>query len=114
MEQCIFCRIVAKQVPADIVFESDDILAFRDINPIAPTHVLVIPKKHIPSLEDVGLEHAGLLERIMLTARDIARAEKVAQRGYRVAVNVGAEGGQVVPHLHFHVVGGRLLAAKCG
>lgn len=104
---CLFCRIVAGEIPATVVHDDDDILAFRDIAPQSPTHVLIIPKTHIASmaaLED-GMEH--LAGRLLVIAARIAAAEGIAERGYRVASNVGAWGGQSVDHLHLHLMGGR-------
>ena len=106
---CLFCRIVAGEIPAQVVHEDDDLVAFRDINAQAPVHVLVIPREHIASLDTAGAEHAGLLGRLMLAARRIARDEGVAEGGYRTVLNVGVEGGQKVPHVHLHLLGGRPL-----
>lgn len=109
MESCIFCRIVRGEIPSQRVLEGDDWIAIRDINPATPVHVLVIPHRHIESvatLEDGDVELAG---RLLVAARDVARQEGVAERGYRVVINAGQEGGQTVPHLHVHVIGGRQL-----
>jgi histidine triad (HIT) family protein len=105
MANCIFCKIVAKQVPADVLFEDDTVMAFRDINPVAPVHILVIPKRHIGSLAEAEDEHQSLLGKLLLHANKVA--QEAGLSGYRVAINVGKEGGQVVPHLHVHVIGGR-------
>lgn len=105
----IFDKIIAKEIPADIVFEDDQCLAFRDIQPQAPVHVLVIPKKPIESIDTVEDGDAGLLGHLMTVIRDVARSEGLAPGGYRVVTNIGADGGQSVPHLHFHVLGGRKL-----
>ena len=104
---CLFCRIVAGEIPATVVHDDDDILAFRDVAPQSPTHVLIIPKTHLASvaaLED-GME--ALAGRLLVIAARIAAAEGIAERGYRVASNVGAWGGQSVDHLHLHLMGGR-------
>jgi histidine triad (HIT) family protein len=109
--ECIFCRIVRGEIPSTRVFETDTIVAFRDINPSAPTHILVVPREHIASvghLVDSDHEIAGSL---LLAARDIANAEGIDDTGYRVATNVGAWGGQTVDHLHLHILGGRQLGA---
>ena len=102
---CIFCRIARGEIPAQVVHESADAVAFRDLNPQGPTHVLVIPRRHIPQLHQA--DDAALLGRLLLTARDIAEREGIATRGYRVVINNGPDGGQSVDHLHLHVLGGR-------
>jgi histidine triad (HIT) family protein len=101
---------VNKEIPATIRRESDDLLAFDDAHPKAPTHVLVIPKAHIASACDLTSEHAALVGRMVLLAGDIAREAGIAERGYKLAVNCGVEGGQVVPHLHLHLLGGKQLS----
>lgn len=106
-ENCLFCKIVERAIAADIVYETDRVLAFRDIGPQAPTHVLVIPKEHIPSLEDTTDDQGPLLGEMLLAARDVARSEGVAEAGFRAVINTGVDGGQTVPHLHLHVLGGR-------
>ena len=106
---CLFCRIVAKEVPADVVLDRDDVLAFRDANPGAPVHVLVVPKEHLPSLEAVAAHHGPLLADLVVAANDVARAEGVAG-GFRLVTNVGPAAGQSIDHLHLHVLGGRQLA----
>ena len=109
MGDCLFCRIVAREVQAQIVHEDEHILAFKDINPQAPTHLLIIPKKHIPSLAATSDEDAGLLGRLQLAARDMAKAGKL-DNGFRVVTNNGRGAGQSVDHLHYHVLGGRRMA----
>ena len=106
---CIFCRIVAGEIPAEVVYQDDEFLAFWDIHAQAPTHVLIIPKSHIPSLNEVTDGQEGLLGRLLLTARKVAEKEGVAGRGYRLCLNTGPEGGQLVPHLHLHLLGGRRI-----
>lgn len=106
---CLFCKIVEGAIPADIVAETDRALAFRDIDPQAPVHVLVIPKEHIPSLGVAGDEHRDLLGAVLLLARDVARSEGVAESGFRAVLNTGNDGGQSVDHVHVHVLGGRLF-----
>ncbi|HEU4365253.1 MAG TPA: histidine triad nucleotide-binding protein [Candidatus Krumholzibacteria bacterium] len=107
MIDCIFCRIVAGEIPATRVFEDADTIAFRDIHPAAPTHLLVIPKRHIASLEDVTGADCGILGRMLWNAQRAARAEGLADGGYRLVMNVGENAGQAVPHVHLHVLGGR-------
>jgi len=106
---CLFCRIVAGEIPADIVHRTEDVLAFHDISPQAPVHILVIPMEHITSLEVVRDGHRDVLGHMMLAARDIARAEDVAEAGYRTVLNTGDDGGQTVHHVHMHLLGGRAL-----
>jgi histidine triad (HIT) family protein len=107
---CLFCNVVERKTPAQIVFENDHVLAFKDIRPMAPAHVLVIPKKHITGIHDAGPADAELLGRVMLAARDVAEQLGLATSGYRLVVNQGADAGQSVFHLHCHVLGGRPLA----
>lgn len=106
MSDCLFCRIVAGEIPADVVHADDDLIAFRDIAPKAPVHVLVIPRKHVASLAEAGEEDEALLGRLLAAAGDIARQLGVGD-AFRVAVNSGAGAGQSVFHLHLHVLGGR-------
>jgi histidine triad (HIT) family protein len=106
-EKCLFCRIVAGEIPASIVKRTDDVVVFRDINPQAPIHLLVIPTQHVTSLRDVNESHD--LDRLMRAAVDAAQEAGIAESGYRVVVNTGENGGQSVSHLHLHVLGGRRL-----
>jgi histidine triad (HIT) family protein len=105
----LFEKIIAREIPADIVHETDDVLAFRDINPQAPTHVLVIPKKIIPRIGEAKNEDAALLGKVLLAAAEVARKMKIDQSGYRLTINHGPHAGESVPHLHVHVLGGRAL-----
>jgi histidine triad (HIT) family protein len=107
---CIFCRIAAGQIPADVVREDADTLAFRDLDPKAPVHVLVIPRRHIASMNDIVAPDAGLMGALLVAAREVAATEGVAERGYRLVMNTGTAAGQSVPHVHLHVLGGRELA----
>jgi histidine triad (HIT) family protein len=109
VEGCLFCRIAAREVPAEVVAETERVLGFRDINPKAPTHVLLIPKEHIESAAAVTDAHAALLAEIFQTAAGVAKAEGIDGRGWRLVTNVGPDAGQSVPHLHFHLLGGRGL-----
>ena len=106
---CLFCEIIDKNIPADIVFEDDDIMAFRDVAPQAPVHILVIPKKHIPGLPEIAEKDRELMGRICLAAAEIAGREGIDRSGYRLVVNSGPDAGQAVAHLHFHLLGGRPL-----
>lgn len=109
---CLFCKIVAGQLPADRVYEDDDIVAFKDIHPQAPVHCLVIPKAHVATLNDFSSDQSALIGRLLLTAKRIAADQGLP--GYRVAMNVNREGGQVVFHAHLHVLGGRPLKGALG
>jgi histidine triad (HIT) family protein len=111
---CIFCRIIAGEIPADIVYQDGELLAFRDINPQAPTHILIIPKSHIPSLNDITDKYKALMGHIVLLAKELAEKESISDKGYRLSVSTGADGGQLVPHVHFHLLGGRKLSDKLG
>ena len=104
---CLFCKIGAGETPADVVHESDDVMAFRDVNPQAPTHILIIPKDHIESAAVIEDARGGLLVEILQTAAHLAEAEGVARGGWRLVTNVGPDAGQSVQHLHFHLLGGR-------
>ncbi len=106
---CLFCRIVRKEIPAKILFENERVLAFEDIRPKAPVHVLVIPKDHFASLNDAPEGAAGLLGEVLFRARELAREKGIAQSGYRIVLNTAADSGQEVLHIHFHVLGGRRL-----
>ena len=104
-EQCLFCRIASGEIPAKIVAEDATCMAFRDVNPVAPVHVLVIPRAHVPSLNEVA--SPSLLADVMQMAREVAKQEGIAASGYRVVLNTNSDGGQTVFHLHAHVMGGR-------
>lgn len=110
--ECLFCRIVAGEVPSDALYEDDEILAFRDIRPQAPFHALVIPKRHLATLDDFSSDDASLAGRLMLTGKRLAAEQGLP--GYRVAMNVNREGGQVVFHAHLHVLGGRRMSGELG
>ncbi len=105
MNDCLFCKMVAGQIKPTIVYETDSILAFRDINPRAPVHILIIPKQHVATLDD--LEDAGFAGELLLAARLIARQEDIADNGYRTVINCRGDAGQEVFHLHLHLLGGR-------
>jgi histidine triad (HIT) family protein len=107
---CTFCKIVAGEIPADVVRESDRVMAFRDLDPKAPVHILLIPKEHVESVAELDDAHAETLVDIMQAATQLARAEGVDESGWRLVTNVGADGGQSVFHLHFHLLGGRPMA----
>ncbi|HEY5145629.1 MAG TPA: histidine triad nucleotide-binding protein [Polyangiaceae bacterium] len=110
MPGCLFCNIVAGTTPAQIVFDNEHVLAFKDIRPAAPVHALVIPKAHVPGIHEATPEHAEVLGQVLLAARDVAEKLGLAAGGYRLVVNQGADAGQSVFHLHCHVLGGRPMA----
>lgn len=107
---CPFCKISSHDAPADVVHDSDKVMAFRDINPKAPTHILVIPKDHIESAAHLSKEHAGLLVEMFAAASHLAKAEGIDRTGWRLVTNVGNDSGQSISHLHFHLLGGRRMA----
>jgi len=109
MKNCIFCKIVNKEIPAEIIYEDENYIAFKDINPKAPVHILVVPKKHIATFNDISPEDTELLGKIAEAVQQIAKDFNVAESGYRVLVNVNKEGGQVIFHLHVHILGGKLF-----
>ena len=111
MENCIFCKIVAGGIPSTKVYEDETVLAFRDIAPMAPTHILVIPKTHIPDAGSVTPENSAVVAHIFEVIGEIAKAEGLTE-GFRVVSNCGAHAGQTVPHLHFHILGGKQLSLE--
>ncbi len=111
-ENCIFCKIINKEIPSTIVYENDYVVAFNDLNPVAPVHVLVIPKVHIESLEKVTEENANYLAQVQLAFKEIAKIKGVSESGYRVICNCGEDGGQEVKHLHYHFLAGKKLGTK--
>lgn len=108
-DTCLFCRIVNGDIPAQIVHEDDDIVAFYDIAPQAPVHVLLIPRRHLDSVSQFGDDDAGLAGKLLLTARTLARQLGMAESGFRLVINTGDQGGQSVSHLHLHLLGGRQM-----
>ncbi|MFC2072528.1 histidine triad nucleotide-binding protein [Chloroflexota bacterium] len=111
---CVFCKIVAGEIPADILYQDKGIIAFRDINPMAPTHLLIIPRKHIPSLAHLSEAESSMIGGMVNTANQLAEREGISGSGYRLVINCGEEGGQAVAHLHMHLLGGRQLSAALG
>ncbi|NLU41285.1 MAG: histidine triad nucleotide-binding protein [Firmicutes bacterium] len=109
MDDCLFCKIVSGKIPSDRVFEDEEVYAFRDINPQAPTHVLIIPKRHIPSAAALTGDDAAVCGRLVVVAARIAQECGMADRGFRLVLNSGEDGGQSVGHLHLHLLGGRKL-----
>ena len=111
---CVFCQIVASEIPADILYQDEEVIAFRDIHPVASTHLLIIPKRHIPSLTHLSEGDLPLMGHMVDIANQLAKKEGIAESGYRLVINCGREGGQLVPHLHMHLIGGRRLANELG
>jgi histidine triad (HIT) family protein len=109
MNDCLFCKIQEGVIPADIVFESDDVLAFRDVNPQAPTHILIIPRKHIATVNDLDENHEFIMGRLFSVAKIIAAQEGVDEDGYRMVVNCNEKAGQTVFHIHMHLIAGRRM-----
>jgi histidine triad (HIT) family protein len=109
MTDCLFCKIANKEAPAEIIYEDNKFVVFNDINPQAPVHVLIIPKKHIVSVDHSEKEDRELIGELFLVAQKIARKQKVAEAGYRLVLNVGRKAGQTVDHLHLHLLGGKTL-----
>lgn len=109
MSDDLFLKIIDRQIPADIVYETDELLAFRDIAPKAPTHILIIPKTHIRTVNDLESEHAELVGKMYLAAAELARQEGIAEDGYRLVMNCNSAGGQEVYHIHLHLLGGRQM-----
>jgi histidine triad (HIT) family protein len=111
---CIFCKIAAGSIPADIVYRDDDVVAFRDIHPQAPVHIVIIPRRHIASVNDLKESDRALAASLILVAGKVAQKEGIAKSGYRLSINNGPDGTQEVPHIHLHVLGGRLLSGQLG
>ena len=111
---CIFCQIIAGKVPSEIVYQDEKVIAFRDINPQAPTHLIIISKRHIPSLAHLSEGELPLIGQMVNIANELAKGEGISESGYRLAMNCGEEGGQLVPHLHLNLLGGRKLSDKLG
>ncbi len=109
MKACLFCQIAKGDIPSDRVYQDDRVVAFRDINPQAPTHILVIPREHIATVNDLVEAHEPLVGRLISVARDLARHQGIAEDGYRLVFNCNAGGGQAVYHLHLHLLGGRQM-----
>lgn len=111
---CIFCQIVAGNIPSQILYQDEQVIAFSDIHPVAPTHLIITPRKHIASLAELPENEITLVGHMVLVANRLAREIGIAEKGYRLVINSGKEGGQVVPHLHLHLIGGRRLINGLG
>lgn len=109
MTDCLFCKMIKGEIKPDVVLETDDVLAFRDINPQAPTHVLVVPKQHISTINDLDVDHEALIGKLYLAAKDVAQQEGISESGYRTVMNCGEGAGQSVFHIHLHLLGGRKM-----
>ncbi len=109
VKDCLFCRIASGEIPADIVFETPDLVAFRDISPQAPVHILIIPREHIPTTNDIQERHAALMGSLVLAAREIAGSLGISEEGYRLVFNCNKNAGQAVFHVHLHLLGGRVF-----
>ncbi|MFT7686922.1 MAG: histidine triad (HIT) family protein [Candidatus Azotimanducaceae bacterium] len=108
-DDCLFCKIINKSIPADVVFEDDLVLAFKDISPQAPCHILIIPKIHISTINDIDKDHQSLIGHMVLTAKKIAADNGLSDSGYRLIMNCNQDGGQTVFHIHLHILGGRQM-----
>ncbi len=111
---CIFCQIIAGKIPSEITYQDEEVIAFRDINPQAPIHLLIIPKRHIPSLTHLSEAGSPLIGHMVNVANQLAKKEGISEKGYRLVINCGEQGGQLVPHLHLHLLGGRKLSGGLG
>lgn len=110
MEETVFDKIIRKEIPADIVLETDELIAFHDIHPLAPVHILIIPKRRIETIDDLEDGDAGLMGRMIIAARNIARDLNISRKGYKLLFRVGHDGGQEIPHIHLHLIGGARLS----
>lgn len=110
MEKCLFCKIAQKEIPANIKYENEKVIAFSDINPKAPIHILIIPKRHIASINELTKRDESLVSELVFVAKNLARENKIDKTGYRIVSNTGLNAGQEVKHLHFHLLGGKKLA----
>jgi histidine triad (HIT) family protein len=108
-DNCLFCKIANKQIPAELVYEDDQVMAFKDISPQAPVHQLVIPKQHITTLNDLNLDHRDLVGHMVLTATQLAAEQNLSTTGFRLIMNCNQDGGQTIYHIHLHLLGGRQL-----
>ena len=112
MQDCIFCKIINRDIPSDIIYEDEEILAFKDINPVAPVHIIFIPKKHICCINMLEDDDANLIGKIFIKIKEVAKQLGIADNGYRIINNCGDDAGQTVKHIHFHIIGGRNLGLK--
>ena len=113
-EGCVFCRLVAGEIPSEILYQDEDFFAFRDVHPQAPKHIVIIPRIHVVSVAELVEQQQELVGGLIILAKNLAKQEGMAESGYRLVINCGHEGGQVVPHLHLHLLGGRKLSDQLG
>jgi histidine triad (HIT) family protein len=113
-DSCLFCKIVRSEAKANIVYDDEQVIAFRDIHPVAPTHILIVPRRHIESINDIHADDAPLIGHMFIIARQIARQENIHEGGYRIIVNTGPDGGQTVFHMHLHLIGGQPMKQPMG
>ena len=114
MADCVFCKIIAGEIPSNIRYQNDKIIAFPDIHPLAPVHLLIVPKKHIPTLAELTATESSLVGEMARAANQLAKSEGISEKGYRIVINCGKQGGQGVYHLHMHLLGGRQLSSALG
>jgi len=114
MEDCLFCKIIKKEIPSEIVYQDEDVTVFKDINPAAPVHLLIIPNKHIPSVQEMELDDEGLLGKLFSTAKHTAELSEIHNSGYRLIINNGPDGRQEIFHLHMHLLGGAKMQHPMG
>jgi histidine triad (HIT) family protein len=114
LTDCIFCKIIAGEATGEIVYKDEFVVAFRDIHPVAPVHILIVPKEHIASVNDVNQEHEIILGRMFTVAREIAKQKEISTSGYRLIINTGSNAGQVIFHLHMHLIGGQRMRFPMG
>ncbi|MDD5190612.1 MAG: histidine triad nucleotide-binding protein [Dehalococcoidales bacterium] len=114
MADCVFCKVISGQLNSDIVFKDDKVVAIKDINPLAPVHLLIIPRQHIASLQDIAGANISIVTHMTQVANKLAEQTGIADKGYRVVINTGNDGGQVIKHLHMHLLGGKILSSKLG
>jgi len=112
MSDCVFCKIINREIPSQIVYEDEKVIAFKDINPVAPVHVLLVPKNHITSVKEVNTDNVSIIGDIHLAANEVAKKMGIYDRGFRLINNCGADAGQTVQHLHYHLIGGVNLGTK--
>lgn len=114
MTDCIFCQIIAGEIPSDFTYRDDKVVAFKDIHPEAPVHLLIVPREHITTLNDITESQVLLVGHMVAVARQLAKQQGISEKGYRVVINCGLEGGQILQHLHLHLLGGRQLSGMLG
>ena len=114
MDDCIFCKIISGDIPSDILYRDDEVIAFRDVNPVAPTHILIVPVEHLVTTQDIPDDNISLTCKMVQAANRLADQEGITEKGYRLVINCGEQGGQLVGHLHMHLIGGRQLSSSLG